>query len=369
MKNLVYYFIYIILSSVTLITFLRESWVTFFLTLITILAIFILRLFFKKSSVIYPKEIEIAFVIFIISSLLINDFAFANSASSTALEVIMHIISGALFSLIAFVLVYALNNFHKMSLRLSPFFITLFAFTFSITFSFLWIIAENIIEELVINGSLYNDYIIQQVLAVSGVMTGSLLIALAGYQYLLKGENNLVGRLLERFFSTNLIKQSKLKTSLADTLAIIKSGENDSLEFKSTLRINLHTGKKDKKIERASLKTVCAFLNSSGGILLIGVEDNENILGIKADQFANNDKFQLHFSNLFKQQIGEQFSSLIQTEIIEIEDKFIYRIDCFRSQSPVFLNDNGQEEFFIRLGAATQELQGSKLIEYIKKNF
>ena len=55
-----------------------------------------------------------------------------------------------------------------------------------------------------------------------------------------------------------------------EIIELIKKGENDCLEFKSTLRINLHTGDQDKKIEHSALKTLCAMLNSNGGILLIG---------------------------------------------------------------------------------------------------
>ncbi|MEN8252513.1 MAG: ATP-binding protein, partial [Patescibacteria group bacterium] len=87
------------------------------------------------------------------------------------------------------------------------------------------------------------------------------------------------------------------------------------------------------------------------------------------DEFANNDKFQLHFTNLFNQHIGEQFASFINVELLEIDSKYILRVDCFRSDVPIFLKTSEKEEFFIRISAATQELQGSKLMGYIQKNF
>lgn len=55
---------------------------------------------------------------------------------------------------------------------------------------------------------------------------------------------------------------------------LIHRGESERLEFKSTLRWNLHTDSKDKRIEHAVLKTIAAFLNTQGGTLLIGVEDD-----------------------------------------------------------------------------------------------
>lgn len=52
-----------------------------------------------------------------------------------------------------------------------------------------------------------------------------------------------------------------------DILHIIKQGENEKLEFKRLW--------KDEH-----LKTLCAFANTSGGFLLIGIEDNKTISGI-----------------------------------------------------------------------------------------
>ena len=42
---------------------------------------------------------------------------------------------------------------------------------------------------------------------------------------------------------------------------IIKRGEDDTSEFKSTLRWDLRQEKKNPAIEHASLKTICAFLS------------------------------------------------------------------------------------------------------------
>jgi hypothetical protein len=54
--------------------------------------------------------------------------------------------------------------------------------------------------------------------------------------------------------------------SVAPTTAeLITGGETEGVEFKSTLRINLHTGQPDDKMQMAALKTIAAFLNAGGG--------------------------------------------------------------------------------------------------------
>ena len=55
---------------------------------------------------------------------------------------------------------------------------------------------------------------------------------------------------------------------------LIDVGESGEVEFKSTLRWHLHAERMDKEIEHASLKTIAAFLNTAGGTLLIGVNDD-----------------------------------------------------------------------------------------------
>jgi len=53
--------------------------------------------------------------------------------------------------------------------------------------------------------------------------------------------------------------------------------------MKSTLRFDIREGVVNKKLEYASVKAVSFFLNTEGGILIIGVDDNRNIIGIEKD--------------------------------------------------------------------------------------
>ncbi len=66
-----------------------------------------------------------------------------------------------------------------------------------------------------------------------------------------------------------------------ELLGLIARGESVKQEFKSTLRRNLRTRENDSRIEDSVLKTIAAFCNTEGGVLLIGVQDNGNILGIE----------------------------------------------------------------------------------------
>ena len=64
-----------------------------------------------------------------------------------------------------------------------------------------------------------------------------------------------------------------------DLIDLIRDGESDVVEFKSTLRTNLHTSKPDKAIEYTVLKTLAGFLNTNGGTLVIGISDDGTPVG------------------------------------------------------------------------------------------
>jgi hypothetical protein len=150
-------------------------------------------------------------------------------------------------------------------------------------------------------------------------------------------------------------------------LSLIRDGESKTLEFKETLSKNIRTNQKDKEMQKAVLKTIVGFLNTEGGILLIGVNDNGSVEGIEKDFFEKNDVYLKHVHNLIRDQIGEQFFPLIDYNIILINDKKIVRVDCKKSKTPVYLGKD--EEFYIRSNPATDKLTGKRLVEYIKNHF
>ena len=149
--------------------------------------------------------------------------------------------------------------------------------------------------------------------------------------------------------------------------ALIAGGETAQVEFKSTMRWNLHAGKPGKEIELAWLKSVVAYLNTNGGFLLIGVADDGAILGLEADKFANDDKFLLHFDNLIKQHVGLEFASYISGNFRTVGDQQVFFINCDRCPESVFLINGDDEKFFIRLGPSTRQLPASKILDYMQE--
>jgi hypothetical protein len=151
---------------------------------------------------------------------------------------------------------------------------------------------------------------------------------------------------------------------------LVAAGESTDVEFKSTLRTNLHTGEKDPKMEMAVLKTIAGFLNSSGGgTLVVGVADDGTPIGLGPDGFPNEDKMSLHLINLLKERIGGHQALNIHPHFDDYGSSRALTISCKPAKAPVFVKDGATERFFVRYGPSTQELSGSQAQEFIKQRF
>jgi len=167
-----------------------------------------------------------------------------------------------------------------------------------------------------------------------------------------------------RRFAARKRKSPDTEEALAELIA---GGESMHVEFKSTMRWNLHSDKPGKEIEKAWLKNVVAFLNSDGGHLVIGARDDGSILGLEADKFQSDDKYLLHFENLIKQHIGLEFASYVHPEIRSIGEERMLLVSCDRCSEPVFLRIGNEEAFYVRIGPSSHQLPASKILDYLRE--
>ena len=154
---------------------------------------------------------------------------------------------------------------------------------------------------------------------------------------------------------------------------LILAGESDTVEFKSTLRFDLRSKEVNKKLEYVIAKTIAAFLNSEGGNLFIGVDDNQNMLGL-VDDFStlskpNIDGFELHLIETIKKFIGAGLMSHIKISSPRVEDIQICHIKVSKSSKPVFIQYEGKEYFFVRSGCSSQPLSREEQSVYEKSRW
>lgn len=159
---------------------------------------------------------------------------------------------------------------------------------------------------------------------------------------------------------------------------IIEEGESDALEFKSSLRWDYREGGPNKKLEDVIVKTVCAFANGEGGTLLIGVDDDGNVLGLENDYSAINgdqDRFELHLRQLMGNQFGNAFvASRVKTSFPAIGDMEICQVDIEPASEPLVVklkDKHGQteEHLYVRSGNSSQEIPLSEAHKFFNTKF
>ena len=191
------------------------------------------------------------------------------------------------------------------------------------------------------------------------------------YGEFLEKRRDLVASVIKRgyeklFSGTELADEPPSPVNLAE---LVLSGESQSVEFKATLRKNLHTGQHDSRMELAVLKTIAGFLNTSGGTLIIGVSDDGTPVGIEEDGFENEDKMSLHLMNILRSRIGIQCIGGVHHHFDFHREARVLIVRCSKSSTPAFVKDGSIEKFFVRMGPSTSELSASETQSYIRQQF
>ena len=154
-----------------------------------------------------------------------------------------------------------------------------------------------------------------------------------------------------------------------DLKELISSGETDAVEFKSTLRMNLHTKNVDPRMGHSVLKTLAGFLNSKGGTLVVGVSDDGTPVGIEADEFPNEDKMSLHLVNIVNRSMGPDAWIKMHANFDDYECHRVLVVHCEQSRAPVYLKEGNEEGFYVRTGPSTIKLPVSQVQDYISQRF
>lgn len=161
--------------------------------------------------------------------------------------------------------------------------------------------------------------------------------------------------------------EAEVEAEELDLSQLVMHGESEAVEFKSTMRINLHTGNKDPRMELGVLKTLAGFLNTNGGTLIVGVADDGTPVGIEVDSFPNEDKMSLHLVNIVKSRMGPQAMTTIHAHFEDFEGSRVMIVECRKASAPIFVKDGDIERFYIRTGPSTTELSASQTQDYIKQ--
>ncbi len=154
---------------------------------------------------------------------------------------------------------------------------------------------------------------------------------------------------------------------------IIAKGENNEVEFKSSLRFDYIENKINKELEYTVTKTISAFLNTRGGMILIGIDDQGKALGIQADyetlKKKNADGFLVYFTQIITHYLGKEAHRYLNISIEKLQDKEICLVQISKSFEPIYVNHNEHKEFYIRTVSSVQPMDVKDTHEYIVKHW
>lgn len=158
---------------------------------------------------------------------------------------------------------------------------------------------------------------------------------------------------------------------ILDVEALIALEEGESLEFKSSARWDYREAKPNKALEAVVVKTVAGFLNGKGGVLLIGVSDDGDVLGLEPDyrtlgKRPDRDGYQQFLVTLISNALGKSACALLTISFHPVEGKEVCAVSVHPSPAPVYVKDGQQERFYLRTGNSTQELGTRESVSYSK---
>jgi predicted HTH transcriptional regulator len=172
-------------------------------------------------------------------------------------------------------------------------------------------------------------------------------------------------------FMTALIAEPEIvhRRPIAELVSL---GESATLEFKSTLQWDVVKNEINKYLRFMVLKTIAAFLNTDGGTLVIGVEDDGHVLGLEPDLKTlkeSLDHFEQTLMNLIHRSIGAEFAPFIKTRFEEIDGRTVCVVDVDKAPEPAFLKGQHRKEFHVRLGNTTRDLNPEETVRYVQMNW
>jgi len=158
---------------------------------------------------------------------------------------------------------------------------------------------------------------------------------------------------------------------IMDIRDYIGEEESKHLEYKETFLFDTYQKKANKKLKSATVKEICAFANSDGGRLVIGVDDKyHDVTGLERDFELMNkgkDEFELQLNREITNKLGKVFAANhVDINFHEIEGNIICIIEVSPSEKPVFFDN---DDFYVRIGSSSMPLDKKEMNEYIEEHF
>ena len=158
--------------------------------------------------------------------------------------------------------------------------------------------------------------------------------------------------------------------SVEDLLAEM---ESDSVEFKSSAYFSYKPNVPAKVVTDSMLKAIAGFLNAGGGVLVVGIADDGEILGIQPDldkKQMNEDQYVNSLTNLIARWLGPLASTMVTIQLKAADAVKVAIVQVAPSPEPIYAKlFNRDQAFFVRVNNSTRILNGADLVGYVNQRW
>lgn len=166
------------------------------------------------------------------------------------------------------------------------------------------------------------------------------------------------------------------------TIAELARGESESLEFKESLVLDVKKyligGQPlrqcySSSVLNSSLKTIAAYLNSEGGVLLVGVSDQGRVVGISREfpiipgaAKYDFDEWELYFRSMIEKNFynGRSLSASVRIARVDHSEGTLARIVVGARRELCVLRTDDGDKLFIRAGNRTLSVGLAEIDRY-----
>lgn len=120
---------------------IKQNWMNLALSVLTLFLTSIPTLIERRYRIDFPEEFELMILFFIYASLVLGEI-YQFYDKFWWWDVMLHTLSGIIFGILGFYLVYIMNREKRIAVSLSPLFIAVFSFCFAIALGAVWEIFE-----------------------------------------------------------------------------------------------------------------------------------------------------------------------------------------------------------------------------------
>ena len=139
---------FIILTAGAIVyNFINAQWEIFLSAVATLLLFLLPTIFSKRTKIVIPAPMQIIILLFIFASMYLGE-VHQYFSRFWWWDRMLHATSAFLLGYIGFLLIYTLNKDRNIHVKLSPFFIALFAFCFAVTAGAIWEIFEFLVDNI-----------------------------------------------------------------------------------------------------------------------------------------------------------------------------------------------------------------------------